>query len=415
MKFGPFIPVSCEGVYVNKRGLSAALVKNIREPGKYHDGQGMGLYLRVSESGAKSWIQRIVFQGKRRELGLGKPPIVTLAEARETAIENKRLAYRGIDPLLEKRRMQKAAITFADAARTVHELNRPTWRNAKHAAQFISTLETYAFPRMGNMAIADVTTADILAALTPIWNSKRETARRVLQRIGKVMKWAIAQGHRLDNPADAVTEALPKDKQVRKRRVALPYADVGGCIQAVQGSGAGVATKLAIELLILTASRSNEIRLARWGQIDWQGEGGPIWHRPASVMKAKVAHSVPLSARAVDVLEQAKALGDWQNPNTLIFQGTHKGKPMSDATLLKLVRNLGFDVDIHGFRTSFKTWAQERTNYANEVSEMALAHTIQNKAEAAYARSDLMQKRRAQLEAWAGYLTEKNENVVRIG
>lgn len=396
-----------------QKALTAAQVRGNLAPGKYHDGGGMGLFLLVREGGAKHWVQRLTIRGKRRDMGLGSPPVVTLAEARDRALENKRLAHVGGDPL-QARREAQAVLTFEEAARRVHELHRPTWRNAKHAAQFISTLETYAFPYMGKVKVADVTTAHVLAALAPIWNDKRETARRVKQRIGTVLKWAVAQGWRQDNPAVAIGEALPKDRQRKAQRVALPYQDVAGCMAAVQASEAGLSTKAALRLLVLTASRSGEVRLARWGQIDWQAEGGPVWTRPETVMKAKVAHAVPLSRAAVAVLQEARALGNADDPQALIFPGTVPGKPLSDATLLKLVREQGFDVDIHGFRTSFRTWAQERTNFPREVAEAALAHTIRDKAEAAYARSDLMEKRRALGEAWAAYLAEEPGKVVRL-
>ncbi|HRO53751.1 MAG TPA: integrase arm-type DNA-binding domain-containing protein [Alicycliphilus sp.] len=394
--------------------LTAAQVRSPLEPGKYHDGSGTGLFLLVKPNGSRFWVQRITIRGKRSELGLGSPPLVSLALAREQATENKRTARAGGDPLRDKREAQ-AVLTFAEAARKVHELHRPTWRNPKHAAQFISTLETYAFPRMGNMKVGEVTAADVLAVLSPIWNVKRETARRVKQRIGTVLEWAVAQGWRQDNPADAIAQALPKDRQAKDHRKALPSAKVAECLAAVKASGAGLSTKLAFELLVLTASRSGEVRLARWGQINWTAEGGPVWHRPASMMKAKVPHSVPLSKQAVAVLKAAQALGNPEDAEALIFPGTVKGKPLSDATLLKLVREQGYDIDIHGFRTSFRTWTQERTNFPREVAEAALAHTVQNKAEAAYARSDLIEKRRALGEAWVGYLMQEGGKVVRIG
>lgn len=390
------------------------MVRSNLEPGKYHDGGGMGLFLLVKPNGARSWVQRVAINGKRREMGLGSPPVVTLAKAREAALENKRLIFDGIDPLSAKREAE-AIPTFAEAASIVHKLHLPTWRNPKHAAQFISTLETYAFPVMGKAKVGDVNTADVLAVLSPIWNEKRETARRVKQRIGMVMKWAVAKGWRQDDPSMAIATALPKDKQEKVHRKALPYAEVAGCMKAVEASEAGLSTKLAFRLLVLTASRSGEVRLARWGQIDWKAEGGPVWTRPASVMKAKKPHTVPLSEAAAAVLIAARALSHAEDPDALIFPGTVKGKPLSDATLLKLVREQGFDIDIHGFRTSFRTWAQERTNFAREVAEAALAHTIKDKAEAAYARSELMEKRRALGEAWATYLAQDSAKVVRIG
>lgn len=394
--------------------LTALQVRAPLAPGKYHDGGGMGLYLYVKPNGARSWVQRFTVAGKRREMGLGSPPVVTLAMARDAALTNHRAIRQGADPILA-RRDTAAVPTFAEAARTVHALHAPGWRNAKHAQQFITTLETYAFPRIGKRKVGDVTTADVLAVLSPIWNAKRETARRLKQRIGTVMKWAVAQGWRQDNPAEAISEALPKDRQEKGQRKALPYSEVAACLQAIKDSNAGVSTKLALELLILTASRSNEVRLARWGQIDWKARGGPTWTRPASVMKAKKEHAVPLSAKAAAVLEAAKEISDAGDPQTLIFPGAREGRPLSDATMLKLVREQGYAIDVHGFRASFKTWAQERTNFPREVSEAALAHTIRDKAEAAYARSDFMVKRRALGEAWAGYLAQQGANVVRIG
>lgn len=393
--------------------LTALQVKAPLPAGKYHDGGGMGLYLMVRPNGSRFWVQRIMVKGKRREIGLGSPPVVTLAKAREVALENKRKVRDGIDPLQERKETE-AIPTFAEAARIVHKLHEPTWRNKKHAAQFIATLETYTFPRIGKTKVGDVTTADVLAVLSPIWNEKRETARRIKQRIGMVMKWAVAKGWRQDDPSLAITQALPKDKQDKEHRKALHYAEVAECMKAVEASRAGHVTKLAFRLLVLTASRSGEVRLARWGQVDWKAEGGPLWTRPASVMKAKKAHSVPLSSAAVKVLEEAKAISDHEDPDALIFPGTVRGKPLSDATLLKLVRENGFDIDIHGFRTSFRTWTQEKTTFPREVAEAALAHTIKDKAEAAYARSELLEKRRALGEAWATYLAPSSAAVVRI-
>lgn len=374
----------------------------------------MGLYLIVRPNGSRFWVQRVMVKGKRHEIGLGSPPVVTLAMAREAALENKRMTREGIDPL-RARREAEAIPNFEEAAHIVHKLHEPTWRNKKHAAQFISTLETYAFPHIGKMKVGEVDTAAVLAVLSPIWNTKRETARRVKQRVGTVMKWAVAKGWRQDDPTMAIAQALPKDRQQKAHRKALPYSDVADCMQAVENSSAGMVTKLAFRLLVLTASRSNEVRLARWGQVDWDAEGGPVWTRPADVMKARKDHSIPLSEDAAAVLVAAKQVSDSNDPDALIFPGTVKGKPLSDATLLKLVREQGFDIDIHGFRTSFRTWSQERTNFPREVAEAALAHTIKDKAEAAYARSELMEKRRALGEAWAGYLAQQDAKVVRIG
>jgi len=383
--------------------LTYVFTKSIGEPGKYHDGGGLGLYLRVDPGGAKFWVQRITVNGKRRELGLGSPPVITLANVRETALENKRIVRAGKDPLQAKRQA-RVIPTFEEATYKVYELNKPTWNNAKHAAQFISTLQTYAFPKIGQLKISDITTSDVMAVLTPFWTVKLETARRVRQRIGTVMKWAVAQGYRDYDPAQNVIEALPKQNKVQNHRKALHYSEVAGCINAIKRSKAGDATKHALEFLILTASRSGEIRNARWDEISVSislSSPLPVWSVPADRMKAKRLHTIPLSTRAIAILGEAEALSDGSG---LVFPGTNQGKALSDMTLSKLVKELGFDADVHGFRTSFKTWAQEKTDFANEVSEMALAHTIKNKAEAAYARSDLIEKRKEMMEQWAEYL-----------
>jgi integrase len=386
--------------------LTAQYVRNAKDPGKHFDGNG--LFLRIDKAGGRYWVQRITIQGKRREIGIGSPELVTLAEARESALVNRRLVQAGGDPLQAKREA-RAMLTFEEAARKVYEIHKPSWSNAKHAAQFISTLESYTFPKMGRIRVADVTAADILEALQPIWLTKPETARRVRQRIGMVMKWAIAQGWRLDNPADAIAQALPKQTKPKKPRKALPYQEVAGFLETLQSSQAGAITKLALELVVLTACRSGDVRLALWQEIDLDKAE---WIIPPDRMKAKREHRIPLSGRAVDVLQQVRALGDGSG---LVFPSTRYGKPLSDMTLSKLVKGMGFDVDVHGFRTSFKTWAQEKTNSPREVSEAALAHTVKDKAEAAYARSDLFAKRRKLMERWAGYVTAKRGDVVRIG
>ena len=339
---------------------------------------------------------------------MGSASLVSLAEARERALENRKLARAGGDPLQAKR-ASEALLTFEEASRKVHKIHEPTWRNKKHAAQFLSTLETYTFPRIGRIKVSDVTTADALAVLQPIWLEKPETARRVRQRIGTVMKWAVANGWRTDNPADAISQALPKQQDTQQHRKALPYDKVPEFLETLKGSNAGEATKLALELLILTASRSGEVRLADWSEFDLE-QG--IWTRPAQRMKSKKEHRVPLSPRALEILEQASKLGTGKG---LVFPGTVYGKPLSDMTLSKLTKALGYDVDVHGFRTSFKTWAQERTNTPRDVSEAALAHVVKDKAEAAYARSDFFEKRTKLMLLWSTYLNHGNANIRRIG
>lgn len=399
--------MSERGIRRPQKALTAAFVSKTTEAGKHFDGNG--LYLFVKSNGAKQWVQRITIHGTRREMGLRTPTLVTLAEARETALANIKLARSGGDPMRAKREVQ-AILTFEEAARKVHELYKPTWKNAKHAAQFISTLETYIFPLLGNSKIADITNRDVMDALLPIWNSKEETARRVKQRVGTVMKWAIAQGWRQDNPANNITGAMPKQKAKVKPRKSLPYDQVHTCIQVVKASGAGMSTKLALEFLILTAVRSGEVRGAIWDEIDFgaSGHANPAvsanpatWTIPAERMKMDKEHKIPLCARAVAILHEAKAISDGSD---LVFAGTKLGKPLSDMTLSKLVKELGFDVDVHGFRTSFRTWTQEQGSYVREICEVALAHGIKDKSEAAYARSDLFEKRRELMSDWADFL-----------
>ena len=384
--------------------LSATAVRNLKEPGKYYDLHG--LFLRIEPTGSRRWVQRVSVAGRQREIGLGSADLVTLAEARELAVSNKKLARAGGDPLAAKQ--ERIAIpSLNEAIDKVIELNAPTWTNAKHAAQFKSTLTNYVTPRLGRRPVNDIQAADILSVLQPIWVDKNETARRVKQRIGTVMKWAIAQGYRSDDPTLALNQVLPKPNRKPKHRASLPYTDVSDCLNVIKNSDAMLSTKLAIELLVLTATRSGEVRLADWSEVDLDAK---TWTIPAERMKMKEEHVIPLSDRALDVLKEAKALGDVG----LIFPGMRSGRPMSDMTMSKLVKELGYPVDIHGFRTSFRTWVQEQTNTAHEVAERALAHKTTNKVEAAYARSDLFEKRRKLMDAWASYLNNDDSQIIRL-
>ena len=384
--------------------LSATAVRNLKEPGKYYDLHG--LFLRIEPTGSRRWVQRVSVAGRQREIGLGSADLVTLAEARELAMSNKKLARAGGNPLAAKQ--ERVAIpSLIEAIDKVIELNAPTWTNAKHAAQFKSTLTNYVTHKLGRRPVNDIQAADILSVLQPIWVDKNETARRIKQRIGTVMKWAIAQGYRSDDPTIALNQVLHKPNRKPKHRASLPYTNVADCLNIIKNSDAMLSTKLAIELLVLTATRSGEVRLANWSEIDFEAR---TWTIPAERMKMKEVHIIPLSDRALDVLHQAKALGD----DGLIFPGMRSGRPMSDMTMSKLVKELGYPVDIHGFRTSFRTWVQEQTNTAHEVAERALAHKTTNKVEAAYARSDLFDKRRKLMDAWASYLSDSKENLISL-
>ena len=385
-----------KGKHPEKR-LSPAFVRKTTQPGRYYDGNG--LFLKIDPSGAKRWGQRLVIHGRQRTLGLGGCALVSLAEAREAALANRKIARAGGDPLAQ-RRSTTAIPTFEAAAAIVIDLHRHGWRNEKHAGQWLATLRDYVFPRLGQRSVADITTADVMAVLMPIWSSRPETARRVRQRISTIMKWTVAQGYRADNPAgDAIGAALPKHNGKTKRHHrALPHGEVAAAIETVRGSGAGKSAKLAFEFLILTAARSGEVRLATWDEIDREAT---TWTVPGARMKAGTEHRVPLCDRAMAILDEARAIDDGSG---FIFPGTRTGKPLSDMTLSKLMRDLGLDAVPHGFRTSFRSWASECTNASRDVMEAALAHTVRDKVEAAYNRTDLFERRRTLMDQWASYL-----------
>lgn len=389
-----------------EKALTAQLVKTLATPGKYFDGHG--LYLRIDSNGSRFWVQRIVIRGKRCELGLGSPCLVTLAEARSAALDNRKLARAGGDPMADKRKA-KSILTFQEAARKVHVELSPTWKNPKDRAAFLATLKTHAFSRIGSCSIPEVTSSDIRQVILAARKVAPEVARKLVFRISAVFKWAIAEGMRKDNPARADALALPRMTTKRERRKALPYSEVTTCLDAVRASGASQATKLALEFLMLTAARSGEVRMAVWSEFDLEAA---VWEIPEERMKMKRPHRVPLSPAALAILGQARAREDGSG---LMFPGTKLGRPLSDMTLSKLVKELGFAADVHGFRTSFRTWAQERTNFPREVAEAALAHAVGDAVEQAYARSDVFEKRRKMMNAWAAYLAETRNNVVRIG
>jgi integrase len=390
-----------KGKHLEKR-LTAATVANLKVPGFYGDGHG--LYLKVDASGAKRWVQRLVIQGRRRDIGLGSASLISLADAREAALSNRKAARSGDDPIAARKRTN-SIVTFKAAAEEVHRLRKPTWRNGKHAQQWLNTVKEHAYPHIGQRRIDVITSADVMAVLMPIWNSHPETARRVKQRIGTIMDWAKAKGWRSDNPVQGITTALPKhDRSKIIHRKALPYDKVQDAIISITGSGASIATKLAFELLILTATRSGETRNALWDEFDL---AKATWTIPASRMKSKKEHKVPLGSRCLEILGEAQLLRTSDGPD-YVFPGSVKGKPLSDMTLSKLLKELKVDAVPHGFRSSFRDWAAEQTNIPREVCEFALAHVINDKAEKAYARSDLFDKRRKLMVEWSTYISKKN-------
>ena len=377
--------------------LTVRRIETAKGPAKLTDEHG--LYLRVSPKGSKSWIQRLNIQGIRTDNAVGHYPSMGLAEARAAAFERWKVAKAGGDPRQPDGKSVLAP-TFREAAEAVIAMHEPNWRSPKSGPQWRASLGTYAYPIIGKLPVSEITPGHVMAVLQPMWNEKRETARRVKQRISAICRWAVAQGHRTDDPAGIVIDAaLPRNGVERRHMPALPYDQVADCIAKVKASKrASTSSKLALEFLILTAARSGEVREATWDEFDLDSA---LWTLPAERMKANREHRVPLSGRALEVLVEAAELSDGSG---LVFPGARRGRPLSENTHAKLLRELGFDAVTHGFRSSFRDWASEQTNTPRAVMEAALAHTIKNKTEAAYARSDLFRKRRVLMESWAGYM-----------
>ena len=373
--------------------LAAAFVRSA--PVGRH-GDGNGLYLYVQRTGTRSWIQRLVIRGRKHELGLGSVHLVSLAEAREQALANRKLARAGGDPLADKRRTQGMP-TFAEAAATVVEQKRAGWRSPRQATDWLHSLEHYVFPHIGSRPVSEVSSADVLAVLTPIWHVKARTARTLRQRIHAVLEWSIAMEHRTDNPCDRIGPVLGPQRDVVRHMRALPHRDVAAALETVRASRSTRAVKLAFEFLVVTAARSGEVRLATWEEINVAGR---VWTIPAERMKMNREHRVPLSLRAVEVLDAARSLADG---NPLVFPNRW-GNRIRDTFLSQLLKDLDIAAVPHGFRSSFRDWAAEETDHPREVIEAALAHLVQNKVEAAYARSDLFERRRRLMDDWAAYL-----------
>ena len=390
---------------LSKGRLTAAFVRSVNRPGVYCDQHG--LRLRVYESRklksiSKHWVWRGTVNGTRRDVGLGAFPYVSLLDARQQAYENRKIARAGGDPVALKRKPDVP--TFAEAVETVIAIHREGWKDAgKSEKQWRASLRDYAMKRLGRKRVDQIATSDVMAVLIPHWHTKTETMRRVRQRIGAVMKWAVAQGYRDDNPAgDAISAALPKTGAMRKHQRALAFADVGAALDKVKASGAFESTILALEFLVLTACRSSEVRLATWDEVDL--ESG-TWTVPASRMKAKRVHRVPLPARALEILHEARELS---NRSDLVFPSAH-GRALSDNTISKLLRDLGIEAVPHGFRSSFRDWAAECSDAPREVCELALAHVNSDRVEAAYRRTDLFERRRVLMEQWSGFVERSAE------
>ncbi len=378
--------------------LTDRRIRNLKTPGRHPDGET--LYLVVAPSGYRSWIQRLVISGRRRDMGLGPYPLVSLAEARRRAQDNRALARSGGDPMSE-RQAAAGVPSFEALARQHFAENSNSWRNAKHRVQWLTSLEAYAFPSLGGLRVHEISRRHVIDTLTSIWTTKPETARRVRQRIRSVMDRAVAMEYVDYNPAgDAINAALPRQPRARAHHRALPYGELPATLRSVRESGEGPAVKLAFEMLALTACRSGEVRGMTWDELDLDGA---TWTIPGSRMKAGKPHRAPLSGRALAVLYEARRLSDGSG---LVFPAPRSGGVLSDRTFMLLIRRLGLDFVPHGLRSSFRDWAAEKTNARHDVVETALAHTVGNATEAAYFRSDLFELRRALMDEWSAYLEE---------
>ena len=407
--------------------LSARAVASIKKdehakPWRHPD--GAGLYLQISAFNTKAWIYRFTLNGKPRQMGLGSLDTVTLAEAREEALQARKLVRVGIDPI-NRRRAEKAARrleganskTFRQCAEDYIRAHGEEWKNTKHASQWPSTLEKYAYPVIGDLPVQAVDTAMVLRVLEPIWKTKTETATRVRGRIEAILNSATVLKYRSgDNPAvwrGRLDQVLAKPSRIRdvRHHPALPYDEIGAFMSELRVGGATAARGL--EYLILTAARTGEVTDARWDEIKVAEK---VWTIPASRMKSKRPHRVPLSADALAVIE---AMGEVRQSD-FIFPGYRANRPLSNMAFSKVLRRMGRAgvATAHGFRSTFRDWAAERTAYPNEVAEMALAHAIADKTEDAYRRGDLLPKRRPMMDDWAAFCrrlpVEEGETVVLL-
>ena len=375
--------------------LTAVKIRSLVEPGRYADGDGLFLDLNAKASGR--WVVRVQSDGKRREFGLGSLKAVSLADARDAAFVMRRKVAQGIDPVEERKQERLVVPTFAEAAKLVHEEHQAGWKNGKHQKQWLATLKTYAFPLLGNRPVDQIEGPLIRDVLAPIRLSKLETARCVRQRIGIVLDWSCAKGLRkTEAPLRSISKGLPRQPKKDGHFAAMPYAGVPGFMGKLRERQS--VGRVAMEALILTAARSGEIRGATWSEVDLDAG---LWTVPASRMKMGRTHIVPLSAQAIAAFERAKTYR--AGASDLVFPGQDVRKPLSDMTLLKILRDKDLGVTVHGFRSTFRDWVAEQTDYAGEIAEAALAHTVSNKVEAAYRRTDFLDKRRGLMRDWGAF------------
>lgn len=387
--------------------LGALQVGRLKAPGRHAVGGVAGLHLYIQVSKQSSWVLRVLIGGRRKDIGLGGFPDVTLAGAKEAARRARDQIVQGVDPI-EQRKQARALLradgasakTFTECSEAFIEARGEEWRNPKHRQQWTNTLKTYADPKLGALLVRDISLPHVLEVLEPIWKIKTETATRVRGRIEAVLDWATVRGYRSgDNPArwkGHLDQLLPKPSKVSKvvHHPAVKVDDVARftlALRKVPGTGSR-----ALEFAMLTAARSGEVRGARWSEID---RDAALWTVPADRMKAHVEHRVPLSTQTLELLDALPRIADCD----LVFRGKG-GKPLSDMTLSAVMRRMGLDAVPHGLRSTFRDWASERTNFPRELAEMSLAHTIESKVEAAYRRGDLLVKRMQMMQAWADFI-----------
>ena len=394
--------------------ISGKLTKRLVERlGAGRHGDGNGLYLVVDPSGTRRWIVRVTVKGQRNrqgkphrtDFGLGGANVVTLDEARSSALEYRRMAKRGINP---RYIANKEIPTFEDVARQVHIERLPTWRNQKHGQQWINTLTVYAFPKIGRLPISDIGQPEILSCLSPIWTSKNETARRVAQRLKAVLDVAKAKGFRTgENPVTEIRDAgvLPKVKIKHIHHKAMAWRDVPAFYADLFNRSAMAAN--ALRFTCLTGLRTGEVLGAKWDELDLDAG---IWTVPAERMKGDVEHRIPLTSAMIEIVEPPMAM-----KSDYVFEGQKRHRPLSDLAMLMLLRRMKVDgVTVHGFRSTFRDWASEAANAPRELAEMSLAHKVGSDVERAYARSDLLDRRRELMERWSDYVTGTKGQVIQM-
>ena len=384
--------------------LTPLAVSKASKRGLYPD--GAGLYLQIGPTGAKSWIFRFMLNGKARAMGLGPTHAMNMTEARSHAAECRKQLFQGKDPIEERQAAKLAkrlddarAITFKQCAEQYIETHRAGWKNAKHAAQWESTLQSYVHPVIGELSVAAIDTNLVIKCLSGIWTKKTETASRVRGRIESILDWATSSNYRQgENPArwrGHLDNLLAPPSRVAKvvHHPALPYAETPVFMTELRKQG-GMGAR-AVEFAILTAARSGEVRGATWAEINLELA---LWVIPAERMKAEKEHRVPLSSGAIALLRKLPSLGD------VVFPGAREGKPLSDMSLTAVLRRMGrADITVHGFRSTFRDWCSESTNFPREVCEHALAHSLPDKVEAAYRRGDLLDKRTMLMQEWSDF------------